>query len=408
MTSQPLQLKATKTRLIELDWLRVLAFGLLILYHVGMLYAEAWGWHYKSSYSSHFLTNIMLWSNQWRMCLLFFISGAAVYFLLESQPRWVFLNKRVPLLLLPLIFGMLVIVVPQVYVEANSTGVLVCPNFWHFWYIYLDQTSAEFAPHKTIGQMHLTWNHLWFLPYLLAYTLIIWASYPLQKSPKLIPIWQFLRAKTPMPLVIVLPIFIFYSIGWALYAKYPTTHNFVWDWFNHARSLFSFLLGYTLVQLPNIWTRFAAQRWILLVTALCSYTYILFAFNGGSLGDNIIAKEVSGLLWAANTWLWMLCVIAWAQHIFTNSNPVLRYLNKGVYCFYILHQTLIIAIAYFLVPMKVGPALEPILIILSVAIGCVVLYELIRRLPLVPILFGIQTRRSKVTSHPSVKQEMVN
>ena len=48
-------------RLVELDWLRVLVFGLLIFYHVGMLYAEGWGWHYKSSYSSKFLTNIMLW-----------------------------------------------------------------------------------------------------------------------------------------------------------------------------------------------------------------------------------------------------------------------------------------------------------------------------------------------------------
>jgi len=408
MTSQPHSLKPKKTRLIELDWLRVLAFGLLILYHVGMLYAEGWGWHYKSSYSSHFLTHIMLWSNQWRMCLLFFISGAAVYFLLKSQPRWLFLRRRVPLLLLPLIFGMLVIVVPQVHVEANSTSVIVCPNYWHFWYIYLDQTSAEFAPHKTIGQMHFTWNHLWFLPYLLAYTLSIWAVYPLLKNPKLTGVWQFLHDKTSMPLVIVLPIFIFYGMSWALYAKYPTTHNFVWDWFNHARSFFSFLLGYTLVQLPSIWARFVSQRWFLLGAAICSYAYILFAFNGGSLGESTIAKEINGLLWAANTWLWMLCVIAWAQHMFTNTNSVLRYLNNGVYCFYILHQTLIIAIAYFLVPMKLGPALEPILIILLVTIACPVLYELIRRMPVVPILFGIQTKKSDFKSRSLVKPEMVS
>jgi glucan biosynthesis protein C len=396
MTTTPPPISPTNLRLIELDWLRVLAFGLLILYHVGMLYAEGWGWHYKSSYSSQFLTNIMLWSNQWRMCLLFFISGAAIAFLLASQPRWVFLRKRVPLLLLPLLFGMVVIVVPQVYVEANSTGVIVCPDYWRFWYIYLDHTSPEFAPHKTIGMMQLTWNHLWFLPYLLAYSLIIWAIYPLLISQKLASFWQALRAKASMPLVIFLPIFVFYGIAWALYAKYPTTHNFVQDWFNHGRSLFSFLLGFTLVQLPNIWKHFAAQRWFLLPAALCSYAYIIFAFNGGSLGNSSIAKEINGLLWAANTWLWILCIVAWAQHLFTKSNPVLRYLNGGVYCFYILHQTLIIAIAYYLVPRKLGPVLEAGLIIALVAISCVLFYELLRRLPWVPILFGIQNEKRRL------------
>src|SRR3954471_3635736 len=99
MTSQPHSLKPKKTRLIELDWLRVIAFGLLILYHVGMLYAEGWGWHYKSSYSSKFLTNIMLWSNQWRMSLLFLISGAAVSYALANESPGRFMVKRTLVLL---------------------------------------------------------------------------------------------------------------------------------------------------------------------------------------------------------------------------------------------------------------------------------------------------------------------
>src|SRR5690606_18764629 len=102
-----------------------------------------------------------------------------------------------------------------------------------------------------------------------------------------------------------------------------------------------------------------------------------------------------GLLWSANSWFWMLTIIAWAQHWFTASNPVLRYLNNGVYCFYILHQTLIILIAYYLVPYKLGPVIEPVLIIVLVMLLCLVLFEAIKRLPLLPILFG--TSRSKMT-----------
>jgi glucan biosynthesis protein C len=379
-----------RKRLVELDWLRVLVFGLLILYHTGMLYAEGWDWHYKSTYTSKLLTNVMLWSNQWRMSLLFLISGAAISFLLATQPWGQFIRKRVPLLLLPLLFGMLVIVVPQVYVEANSKGLINSPDYWHFWYIYLDQTSAEFAPHKTLGKIHLTWNHLWFLPYILAYTIILWAAYPLINSHKCAPVWHWLSKTISIRLVILVPIALFYGIGWWLYDKHPTTHNFVQDWFNHARSFLCFALGFALVRIPQVWNQFASLRWYLLPAALLTYAYALFAFNGGSLGDSTIAKELNGLIWSANGWLWILAIIAWAQYWFTFSNPFLQYLNSGVYCFYILHQTLIISIAYFVVPHKLGAIVEPLFIVSAVAISCVVLFEVIKRLPVVPVLFGIQ------------------
>ncbi|HWV15760.1 MAG TPA: acyltransferase family protein [Cellvibrio sp.] len=379
-------------RLIELDWLRVLVFGLLIFYHTGMLYAEGWDWHYKSTYSSKLLTDIMLWSNQWRMSLLFLISGAAVSFLLARQPWGQFICKRVPLLLLPLLFGMLVIVVPQVYVEAHSKGLINCPNYWQFWYAYLDQTSAEFAQHKTLGRIHLTWNHLWFLPYILAYTLILWTVYPLVNAPQCRPLWQWLKQNTHLNSVIFVPILLFYGIGWWLYEKHPVTHNFVQDWFNHARSFLCFVLGFALVRMPQLWSSLVTLRWQLLPAALLTYAYALFSFNGGSLGDGALAKQISGLIWSANGWLWILTIIAWAQRGLKFSNPLLTYLNSGVYCFYILHQTLIIALAYALAPRQLGAFTEPLLIISGVSLSCIGLFEVIKRLPLLPVLLGIQRR----------------
>lgn len=389
-TFTPVIQRATPTRLIELDWLRVLVFGLLILYHTGMLYAEGWGWHYKSTYTSKLLTNIMLWSNQWRMPLLFLISGAAVSFQMAKQPLGQFIRKRTLLLLLPLLFGVFVIVVPQVYVEAHSKNLINSPSYWHFWYIYLDQTSDEFAPHKTLGPLHLTWNHLWFLPYILAYTLILWALYPAITSRRCAPVWQWFSKHASSSWVIFIPIALLYGIGGWLYDTYPTTHNFVVDWYNHARSFLCFVLGFALVRMPQVWKQFRSLRWRLLPASLLTYAYALFVFNGGSLGDSGIAKEINSLLWSANCWLWMLTIIAWAQHWLTFTTPLLQYLNRGVYCFYILHQTLIIVIAYFLVPQQMGPIVEPVLIMSAVVIGCVVLYELIKRLPIVPILFGVR------------------
>jgi glucan biosynthesis protein C len=386
-------LEDAMSRLVELDGLRALVFGLLIFYHVGMLYVLGWDYHYKSAYSSETLANFMLWSNQWRMSLLFFISGCATAFLLARDASWQFVRKRVPLLLLPLLFGMLVTVVPQVYVEANSKHIIDCPDFWYFWYIYLDQHSAEFAQHKTLGSMHLTWNHLWFLPYLLAYSLIIWGLYPLLRTTPCRALWKKSTQHLQMWHIVLLPIVGNYLIGFFLYANHPTTHNFVDDWWNHARSFLFFLVGFALVQLPRLWQDLLTWCWHFLIAGLCSYAYCLFSFHGGNLGSAFFAKELSSFIWSANAWLWMLSVIAWAQYSFKRSTPLLRYLNGGVFCFYVLHQTLIIVFAYWLTPFKLGPMLEPAAIIVLVGLWCVALYELIRRLPILPIFFGI-TKKS--------------
>ena len=62
----------------DIDALRVIAFGLLILYHVCMFYVLDWGWHVKSTYQAEWLQWPMQFVNQWRMPLLFVISGLAV------------------------------------------------------------------------------------------------------------------------------------------------------------------------------------------------------------------------------------------------------------------------------------------------------------------------------------------
>ncbi|MCC5095126.1 acyltransferase family protein [Xanthomonas campestris pv. incanae] len=100
----------------DLDWLRVIAFGLLVLYHVGMDYVT-WDWHVKSPTTHLMLEPLMLLSSPWRMSLLLLISGVATAFMLRSRPEGL-LYRRSRQLLLPLLFGMAVIVPPQSYYQV--------------------------------------------------------------------------------------------------------------------------------------------------------------------------------------------------------------------------------------------------------------------------------------------------
>ena len=163
-----------------IDALRALAFALLILYHWGMLYVGDWGWHIKSPHTYEWLQWPMLFVNRWRMSLIFLISGVSTAYLLGRAGGLAFLGRRTWRLLLPLVFGMLVIVPVQPYVQGIGTG-YVHPGYLDFlarYYRFQPWPAGAFD-----GDTHgITWNHLWYLAYLWTYTVALALVLPLLRS----------------------------------------------------------------------------------------------------------------------------------------------------------------------------------------------------------------------------------
>ena len=108
-------------RRYDLDWLRIIAFGLLIFYHVGMFYVT-WGWHVKSNYASPSVEPLMRLVSPWRLALLFFISGVAVRFATDkAESLGRFASSRLARLGLPLLFGIYVWVMLQAYYQVSQS-----------------------------------------------------------------------------------------------------------------------------------------------------------------------------------------------------------------------------------------------------------------------------------------------
>jgi Acyltransferase family len=157
-------------RRIDLDWVRIAAFGLLILYHVGMLYVSR-GFHIKSDYRIPALEPLTLVLNPWRLALLFLVSGAATRFMLRKLPPRHLLRSRKVRLLPPLVFGMLIVVPPQAYVQVVEAlgydgGVI---NFYLEHYFAFGKKFCHPGPCLILP----TWNHLWFVAYLWVYTVVL-------------------------------------------------------------------------------------------------------------------------------------------------------------------------------------------------------------------------------------------
>ena len=151
-------------RRYDLDWLRVMAFGSLILYHIGMFYVT-WDFHVKSIHSDTSFEPAMKLLNPWRLSLLFLISGIAIRFAVDKADLRRLALQRSKTLLIPIVFGMLVIVAPQSWLELLEKGETTA-GFGRF---YLQYLSAN--PNFSI--VVPTWNHLWYVVYILVYTLVL-------------------------------------------------------------------------------------------------------------------------------------------------------------------------------------------------------------------------------------------
>ena len=379
---------ATPHRRHDIDALRALAFALLILYHGCMLYVagEDWGWHLKSTHLAEWLQVPMLFVNRWRMDLIFLISGLSVHFLLRGTPAGRFIAQRSWRLLLPLVFGCLVIVPVQPYVQGIANGA-VEPGYLQFLGDYFG--NRQWPRDAFDGWEHgFTWNHLWYLIYLWCYTVVFAAVLPLlRRLPN-----PFSRLRSGWLLVLpALPLLVY---TFTLQPLFDETGDLIHDWYRHAVYFTVFLYGWWLGAANGVWDELVRLRRHALVAALVLVGgYLSMVFG---LPDD--APEWLGVIGRTlrNLYIWMaLCaILGWGKACLDKPFRWLPWANEAVYPWYVLHQSLILLIAYWLLPLHLGPVLEPVLVFAGTIAGCWLLHEfVIRRVRWLRPCFGLKPVR---------------
>lgn len=383
-------------RRYDLDWIRVGAFFLLILYHTGMFYVP-WEWHVKSPHPVDGLMPFMLLTNPWRLTLLFLVSGAATRFMADKVSIGKLTTTRIARLLPPLLFAMFVIVPPQSYyqvveyIAAHPGAPLSVDNFW------LRYVTASGRWCGTDGECLVTptWNHMWFVAYLLFYTLVlalmllVWkkAGEHIQKGAE-----GLLKGVG----LLAWPIVFLGMLRVTLYAKYGETHALVGDHYVHAVSFSAFLLGFGLAKSEILRERLIAARWpalALAIAAWAGWSLYVWTYRADDAVPPPQLKLVMRFVFAADTWCAIVAILGFgAKHLANKGGPVLRYLTLGVFPFYLAHQTITVVLAHHLAKLGLPQGLEGAILVVATFAGCFAIYELVRRIPGVRILFGLKAQ----------------
>ena len=381
-------------RRYDIDALRVIAFGLLIFYHVGMFFVP-WDFHLKNSVTYEWLKYPMIFLNQWRLSLLFLISGMGTFFNISRRSGGGFAIERFVRLFIPLVVGMFVIVPPQIYFERLDAGQFA-GNYFEFYF-----SKTLFVPYPEGG--NLSWHHLWFILYLFFFSLILIPAFLyLLKRPQA---WIICKVKNLANHKFGLFVLAIPLIFWYIFIKprFPSTHDLVGDWFNIINYGTLFFYGFLLIALKDVlWENLLKNRRMYLITAIITFTLLMILWYG--VGHFPAKREISDLVQAVNSWNWILAIISYAATYLNKPSRTLSYANEAVYPFYILHQTVIIFLGYYLKYVEMCLLAKcTIMIVGTFGISWLIYEFCIRRYAWIRPLFGMKgmKRLDKIKNHQS-------
>jgi glucans biosynthesis protein C len=373
-------------RQYDLDWIRVIATLAVFIYHCFMFF-NPWAWHVKNNETDPtYITAISLFMSAWLMPIFFAIAGINSYYALQKRTGSQFMKERLARLGIPLLFGVMVLTPPQIYMERVNHGQFTgsffnwYPNFFDG--VYLDIGGS--------GNFAFVGLHLWYLLVLLVFSFITLPVF-LKTKPKLTKeLKPFHLIFLTIPLMVVSVLVDVVNLGG-------------WD---ISFYLVMFLYGYFFFTKSSF--KSIVQRLLPVTAALAFISTILFVY--GFMAEMQEAGKWLSILLASvkalNCWSWLLVIFALADKKLSFSNKWLQYGNQASMPYYVLHQPVIVTLGFIIADVDWSiPVKLVFLLTIAFFIIMAIYHFVISRLSFIRVLFGMKSNKSKERLYhkPNVK-----
>ena len=383
--AQPERSGKKSIRLHYLDWLHVLAILTVFLFHAlhPFDYLE---WHIKNAEQSLAVMLFQMFFATWGMPFFFLMSGINSWYALRRRSASQFAIERVKRLLIPFIVGSVLLSPLQLYYEWSheaQTGLF-------------QGSLLEFGQLRLVGfdTRVFGWAgyHLWFVGFLFAYSLIALPLFTWLKrdgGQRFIGRLAGVCQRRGGILLFVIPLIL---VRLALQPIYPAEHH----WADFAYMLVFFISGHLLYSDERFARAIRRDRFLVLAGAIIS---TLFFFAGSAFGPVMEWSETPGttgfyLVWsvfAVNSWCWSIFMLYVGMRFLDFSNKWLQYGRTASLPFFLLHQPVIIVIAFYVVQWDAGISVKLPVVVLSSFVVTLALYHfLVRRIGVLRVMFGIK------------------
>ena len=376
-------------RRYDLDWLRVLAVLLLIYFHTAAIFytGEFGEFYIKNDQLSHGMSCFIVFVHQWHMPLFFLLSGSGTWFALSFRSAFQYVQERFKRLFIPFLFGTSVLVPPQVYYRR-----LCNPSYQDSYLQFYPQFFNGIRP-----QGNFEWGHLWFAIYLFVFSLIALPLFVHLKGAGA-HLLSKLSVGMERPGAIFLLALPNAAIEAALRPRWPGFQNLYDDWANFCLYILYFIYGYLLSSDARFGIAIDRHKRIALVLAVTCMLALFGLWETDSLPKRgySLGYILYQLLRGVDSWFWVVALVGLGRRYLNFNSLLLQYASVAQYPFYLLHQTVLVAIGFYVVRWSAGVMEKFWVISTTSIIATIVLYELlIRRNNVARFLFGLKPICSK-------------
>lgn len=359
----------TTERRYDIDWLRVIAIGLLLIYHIAIIF-QPWALFIgfiKSNEALESLWTPMTMLNVWRIPLLFYVSGMGMYFAMKKRTNKSVLIERTKRILVPFLFGCIAI---------TPLHMLVFQNYYNMPYSYYPSRG-----------------HLWFLGNIFAYVILLSPLFFYLKNLKsnslknvISKVMKYAFGPLMVSLFFIIELLVVKPQLFELYAQ--TWHGF---FIGFIAFFFGFLFVYAGI---TFWKTVSKWKWLYIALAIL---LCLIRIQGYALSTMYYLKVIE-----SNCWIFGLFGIGYQY--FNKPSNLLSYLSQAAYPIYIIHMFVLYAGALFILPLKLQPIIKFGSIVIFTFLGCFVIYEfVVKKIIFLRPLFGL-----KLKNKTSKKVEIVS
>jgi glucan biosynthesis protein C len=395
--------------------MRALVVAGLVVFHSAVVFASGSSWFVNDPRPSPGFTVFLLWGSLWGMPLLFLVSGMGARYALRSRSAGAFIRERLGRLLVPLLTGLVVLVAPMFYLNRVGEPGFHEP-YWRFWLRFLNPAAiATGIPARGTwrsGGEEFDPAHLWFLFSLLVFSIVLVPAFGYLRRPKgarLVDRLAGLTERHPALALLAAAVPVM-----AVEASFgPDTNTGGWE---RLAYICFFLYGYLLACDRRFEQTLRRLRWWALGWAVLASVLLAVAAKILDPSEADVVSGISPPVSAAQGlagWLWTAAILGFAGTVtarLATARPagspagspattprwrrVAHYSNEAVLPFYVLHEPVIVAVAWVVVRWP-APLLVKYLAVVAASFALTLaLYEgLVRRFQLARFLFGMKPAR---------------